>query len=89
MKKKLITSSIWVFLLGFLLLWMDLQLLFFLGMAGFFVFTLWAGGPSSDGHYTEQQYQSDKRTSIWVMTLAGVYILSGFLVLIIKTFIMG
>ncbi|WP_423188823.1 hypothetical protein ACO1PF_09560 [Alkalibacterium sp. f15] len=86
MKKKLLWIISWVFLLGFILMWMDFQLVYFLGIAALFVFTLWQV-PKGSGEYTDEEYAYEKRKSIWTMSIAAAYISAGFLALILQTFV--
>ncbi|OJF92585.1 hypothetical protein [Alkalibacterium sp. 20] len=86
MKKKLLWIVLWVFLLGFILMWLDFQLVYFLGIAAIFVFTLWQV-PKGSGEYSDEEYAYEKRKSIWTMSIAAAYISAGFLALILQTFV--
>ncbi len=86
MKNKLLPISLGVFLLGFILMWLDFQLVYFLGIAAVFVFTLWQM-PKASGAYTDEEYAFAKRKSIWTMVIAAAYISAGFLALILQTFV--
>lgn len=86
MKKKLIWMSLWSFLLGFLLMWMNFQLIYFFVLVGFFLFILWTG-PKASQTYTEEEYAHDKKQTIRLITLIVSFIGAGFLALIIQTFI--
>ncbi|MFO8068788.1 MAG: hypothetical protein R6U02_02230 [Alkalibacterium sp.] len=85
MKKKLLWIVSWVFLLGFLLMWLNFQLVYFLGIAALFVFSLWQI-PKASGEYSDEEYAYEKRRSIWTMSIAAAYIAAGFLALILQTF---
>lgn len=86
MKKKLLPIGLGVFLIGFILMWLDFQLVYFLGIAAIFVFTLWQM-PKASGAYTDEEYAYGKRRSIWTMVIAAAYISAGFLALILQTFV--
>lgn len=86
MKKKLLWISVWTFLLGFILMYMNFQLIYFLGIAALFVFTLWQV-PKASGEYTDDEYAYEKRKTIWTISLAAAYISAGFLALILQTFV--
>ena len=86
MMKKMLWISIWVFLLGFLLMWLDFQLVYFLGIAALFVFTLWQM-PKVSGQYTDEEYAYGKRKTLWTMAISAAYISAGFLALILQTFV--
>lgn len=60
MNKKLLWISVWTFLLGFLLMYLNFQLLYFLGIASMFVFTLWQI-PKASGEYSDEEYAYEKR----------------------------
>ena len=87
MNKKLLWMSVSLFILGFILMWFNFQIIFFLGLVAFFLFILWTG-PKADGHYTDERYAYEKQQSIKTMILAAAFIGSGFLALIIQTFIL-
>lgn len=86
MKKKMLLIGLGVFLIGFILMWLDFQLVYFLGIAAVFVFTLWQL-PKSSGVYTDEEYAYGKRRSIWTIVIAAAYISAGFLALILQTFV--
>lgn len=86
MKKKLLWISVWTFILGFILMFMDFQLVYFLGIAALFVFTLWQM-PKASGEYSDEEYAYEKRKTIWTISLAAAYISAGFLALILQTFV--
>ncbi|MDZ7835147.1 MAG: hypothetical protein U5K84_07145 [Alkalibacterium sp.] len=86
MKKKIFWINSWVFLLGFLLMWLNFQLVYFLGIAGLFVFALWQM-PKGSGEYTDEEYAFEKRKTLWTMSIAAAYISAGFLALILQTFV--
>jgi len=86
LKKKLLWISVWTFVLGFILMFMDFQLVYFLGIAALFVFTLWQM-PKASGEYSDEEYAYEKRKTIWTISLAAAYISAGFLALILQTFV--
>lgn len=87
MIRNLWVNSLWVFLLGFLLMLMGLDLLYFVGIVGFFIFALWST-PQATTHVTEEEHEQDKKKMKWTMVLAFAYIIAGFLALILQTFVL-
>ncbi|WP_034301861.1 hypothetical protein [Alkalibacterium sp. AK22] len=87
MKTNIWINCLWVFLLGFLLMIMDLQLLYFFGIAGFFLFSIWSM-PQASTHVTHEEHEQDKKKMRWTMALAFTYIAAGFAALILSTFFM-
>lgn len=87
MKSNLWFISLGMFLIGFLLMMMSLDLLYFMGIAGFFIFTLWST-PQATTHITKEQHEQDKKKTKWTMVLAFAYISAGFLALILQTFVL-
>jgi hypothetical protein len=86
-KNKMLINCIWVFLLGFLLMMMNLDLLYFFGIAGFFVFALWST-PQASEYVTEEEHEQDKKKMKWTMALAFSYVGAGFLALVLQTFVL-
>jgi hypothetical protein len=66
---------------------MNFQLVYFLGIAALFVFTLWQM-PKASGEYSDEEYAYEKRKTIWTISLAAAYISAGFLALILQTFVL-
>lgn len=87
MRNKLWVTCLWVFLLGFILMMMSLDLVYFIGIAGFFIFTLWSV-PQATTHITKEAHEQEKHKTKWVMALAFSYISAGFLALILLTFVL-
>ncbi|SFC13178.1 hypothetical protein SAMN04488102_103164 [Alkalibacterium subtropicum] len=87
MKKKLLWISGWTFILGFILMYLNFQLVYFLGIAAIFVFTLWQM-PKASGEYSDEEYAYEKRRTIWTLSIAAAYISAGFLALILQTFVL-
>ncbi|PRY82199.1 hypothetical protein [Alkalibacterium olivapovliticus] len=87
MKSKLWFSSLWVFLLGFILMMMGLDVLYFIGIAVFFIFTLWST-PQAAPYITKEAHEQEKKKTKWTMALAFAYISAGFLALILQTFVL-
>lgn len=79
--------SFWVFALGFILMMMRLELLYFFGIAGFFIYSLWSM-PQASEYVTEEEHEQDKTKMKWTMALAFSYIAAGFLALILMTFVL-
>ena len=74
-KNKMLINSIWVFLLGFLLMMMNLDLLY------------WST-PQASEYVTEEEHEQDKRKMKWTMALAFSYVGAGFLALVLQTFVL-
>ena len=87
MNKKLLWISVWTFLLGFLLMYLNFQLLYFLGIASMFVLTLWQI-PKASGEYSDEEYAYEKKKTIWTLSIAAAYITAGFLALSLNTFVL-
>ncbi|MCC5894572.1 MAG: hypothetical protein JJU16_03855 [Alkalibacterium sp.] len=87
MKSNIWFMSLWVFLLGFILMMMRLDLLYFIGIAIFFIFTLWST-PQATTHITKEEHEQEKKKTKWTMALAFAYISAGFLALILQTFVL-
>ncbi|MFC6463804.1 hypothetical protein ACFP65_02120 [Marinilactibacillus sp. GCM10026970] len=76
MNKKLFLICIGAFVLGFMMMYFNLAILYILGMAVIILFAFGAG-PRLDDDGNEARYKKDQDRLIKLMWISAFYVLSG------------